>query len=33
MTSSPAFALDRLTGNLDREEWVALVRDPMSSAA
>jgi penicillin-binding protein 2 len=30
MTSSPAFPLDRLTGNLDRDEWVRLVRDPMS---
>lgn len=30
MTSSPAFPLDRLTGNLDREEWVRLVRDPMT---
>jgi penicillin-binding protein 2 len=30
MTSSPAFPLDRLTGNLDREEWVRLVRDPMA---
>jgi penicillin-binding protein 2 len=30
LTSSPAFPLDRLTGNLDREEWVRLVRDPMS---
>ncbi len=30
MTSSPAFPLDRLTGNLDRDEWVRLVRDPMT---
>jgi penicillin-binding protein 2 len=30
LTSSPAFPLDRLTGNLDRDEWVRLVRDPMS---
>ncbi len=30
MTSSPAFALDRFTGNLDREDWVRLVRDPMT---
>ena len=30
MTSSPAFPLDRLTGNLDRDEWVRLVRDPMA---
>jgi penicillin-binding protein 2 len=30
LTSSPAFSLDRLTGNLDRDEWVRLVRDPMT---
>jgi penicillin-binding protein 2 len=30
MTSSPAFPLDRLTGNLERDEWVRLVRDPMT---
>ena len=30
LTSSPAFALDRFTGNLDREEWLKLVRDPLS---
>lgn len=30
LTSSPAFPLDRLTGNLDRDEWVRLVKDPMS---
>jgi penicillin-binding protein 2 len=30
LTSSPAFSLDRLTGNVDREEWVRLVRDPMT---
>ena len=30
MTSSPAFALDRLTGNLDREDWQRLVGDPMT---
>ncbi len=30
MTSSPAFPLDRFTGNLEREEWVRLVRDPMT---
>jgi len=30
MTSSPAFPLDRFTGNLDREEWLRLVRDPMT---
>jgi penicillin-binding protein 2 len=28
MTSSPAFALDRLTGNLNREDWRRLVSDP-----
>jgi penicillin-binding protein 2 len=28
MTSSPAYDLDRFTGNLDREAWAALVRDP-----
>ena len=28
MTSSPAYELDRFTGNLDREAWAALVRDP-----
>ncbi len=28
MTSSPSFALDRLTGNLDREDWRRLVSDP-----
>ena len=30
MTSSPAFPLDRLTGNIDREEWLRLVKDPMT---
>jgi len=30
LTSSPAFALDRFTGNLDREDWLRLVRDPMT---
>jgi penicillin-binding protein 2 len=30
MTSSPAFQLDRFSGNLDREEWLRLVRDPMT---
>src|SRR5207247_8210477 len=30
LTSSPAYALDRFTGNIDREEWLRLVRDPMS---
>ena len=28
MTSSPSFPLDRFTGNLDREAWNALMRDP-----
>ncbi|HXJ78903.1 MAG TPA: penicillin-binding protein 2 [Candidatus Methylomirabilis sp.] len=28
MTSSPSFALDRLTGNLNREDWQRLVSDP-----
>jgi penicillin-binding protein 2 len=28
MTSSPSFALDRLTGNLSREDWRRLVSDP-----
>jgi penicillin-binding protein 2 len=28
MTSSPSFALDRLTGNLDRDDWRRLVSDP-----
>ena len=30
MTSSPAFELDRLTGNLDREEWLKVIRDPLT---
>ncbi|HZP36173.1 MAG TPA: penicillin-binding protein 2 [Methylomirabilota bacterium] len=30
LTSSPAFPLDRLAGNLDREEWVRLVKDPQT---
>jgi len=30
LTSSPAFALDQFTGNLGREDWQRLVRDPMS---
>lgn len=30
LTSSPAFSLDRLTGNLDRDEWARLVRDPLT---
>jgi penicillin-binding protein 2 len=28
MVSSPAYELDRFTGNLDREDWLRLVRDP-----
>ncbi len=28
MVSTPAYPLDRLTGDLGREEWLALVRDP-----
>ncbi|HVQ77164.1 MAG TPA: penicillin-binding protein 2 [Candidatus Binatia bacterium] len=28
MTSSPAYDLDRFTGNLDPEDWLRLVRDP-----
>jgi penicillin-binding protein 2 len=28
MTSSPAFDLDRFTGNLEREDWLRLIRDP-----
>ena len=28
MTSSPSFALDRLTGNLNRDDWRRLVSDP-----
>jgi len=28
MTSSPAFPLDPFTGNLEREAWLRLVRDP-----
>src|SRR5262249_42796715 len=28
MASSPAYALDRLTGNLDRDAWARLVGDP-----
>lgn len=30
MTSSPAFELDRLTGNLDKEEWLKVIRDPLT---
>jgi penicillin-binding protein 2 len=30
MTSSPAFALDQFTGSLDRDEWLRMVRDPMT---
>jgi penicillin-binding protein 2 len=30
MTSSPAFPLDRFTGNLGRDEWLELLRDPMA---
>ncbi len=30
LTSSPAFPLDRLTGNIDRDEWLRLVKDPMT---
>ena len=30
LTSSPAFALDRFAGNLEREDWLRLVRDPMT---
>src|SRR5262249_33637781 len=30
LTSSPSFPLDRFTGNLGREEWTALLRDPMA---
>jgi penicillin-binding protein 2 len=28
MTSSPAFDLDRFTGNLEREDWLRLIQDP-----
>jgi penicillin-binding protein 2 len=28
LTSSPAYPLDQFTGNLDRENWLRLVRDP-----
>ncbi|HWM79743.1 MAG TPA: penicillin-binding transpeptidase domain-containing protein, partial [Methylomirabilota bacterium] len=30
MTSSPAFPLDRLTGSLERDEWLKVVRDPLT---
>jgi penicillin-binding protein 2 len=30
LTSSPAFALDQFTGNLERDEWLRLVRDPLT---
>lgn len=30
LTSSPAFALDQFTGSLDREEWLRIIRDPMT---
>ena len=30
MTSSPAFPLDRFAGTLERDEWLRLVRDPMT---
>jgi penicillin-binding protein 2 len=30
MVSTPAYPLDRLTGNLERETWLELVRDPHS---
>ncbi len=30
LTSSPAFALDQLSGSLDREDWRRLVSDPMT---
>jgi penicillin-binding protein 2 len=30
MTSSPAFGLDQFTGSLDRDEWLRIVRDPMT---
>jgi len=30
MTSSPAFELDRLAGNLDKEEWLKVIRDPLT---
>ena len=32
MTSSPAFDIDRFTGTLDREAWLAVVSDPDHSA-
>jgi len=30
MTSSPAFELDRLTGNLDKDEWIKVIKDPLT---
>ena len=30
MTSSPAFELDRLAGNLDKDEWLKVIRDPLT---
>jgi penicillin-binding protein 2 len=30
LASSPAYALDRFTGNIDRDEWLRLVQDPMT---
>src|SRR5262249_41962852 len=30
LTSSPSFSLDSFTGNLDRDEWLRLIRDPMT---
>ena len=30
LTSSPAFELDRLAGNLDKEEWLKVIRDPLT---
>jgi len=30
LVSSPAFPLDRFTGNLEKEEWLKLVRDPLT---
>ena len=30
MTSSPAFELDRLTGNLDKDEWLKVIKDPLT---
>lgn len=30
LTSSPAFLLDRFSGDIGRDEWVRMVRDPMA---